>query len=110
MAAQAASQETVEAACESVRTVVTTLNYYADPGDGSPPVPVVVGGGTVTNERPAVPQPVVVQDITGAEDQYTLHSHGFQLVRHETKFADFRNLEALRSGYFPEIEQLVKHV
>lgn len=24
-------------------TVVTTLNYYKDPGDGSPPTPVLVG-------------------------------------------------------------------
>jgi hypothetical protein len=26
------------------RIVSTTLNYYDDPGDGSPPAPVVVGG------------------------------------------------------------------
>lgn len=24
-------------------TVVADLNYYADPGDGSPPTPVIVG-------------------------------------------------------------------
>lgn len=26
------------------RTVDTTLNYYDDPGDGTPPAPVLVGG------------------------------------------------------------------
>ncbi len=26
------------------RTVTTSLNYYDDPGDGSPPTPVVIGG------------------------------------------------------------------
>jgi hypothetical protein len=26
------------------RIVSTSLNYYSDPGDGSPPTPVVVGG------------------------------------------------------------------
>lgn len=109
MATQIASQDTVRP-YESIRTVVTTLNYYADPGDGSPPVPVIVGDRTVTNERPTVPQRVAVRDITGEESTYTLHSHGFQLVRHETRFTDFRNPEALQSDYFPEVEQLVKDV
>ncbi len=26
------------------RTVATSLNYYDDPGDGSPPAPVIIGG------------------------------------------------------------------
>lgn len=91
-------------------TVLTTLNYYADPGDGSPPVPVIVGGNTVTNERPIVAQEVAVRDITGEEDRYTLDSHGFQLIPHDTEFSDFRNLEALRSDYFPEVERLVQKV
>ncbi|KAB5582277.1 hypothetical protein GE09DRAFT_1074339 [Coniochaeta sp. 2T2.1] len=115
MATQVISQQTVQPH-EPVEsgykghTVLTSLNYYADPGDGSPPVPVVVGDNTVTNERPTVAQPVAVQDITGEEEKYTLSSHGFQLVRHKTGFRDFRNLEALKSEYFPEVERLVKDV
>ncbi len=30
-----------------VHNVATTLNYYNDPGDGSPPAPVVIGGFVV---------------------------------------------------------------
>lgn len=50
MATRVVSQQTVQQSYTAVKpgykghTVVTTLNYYADPGDGSPPVPVVVGG------------------------------------------------------------------
>jgi hypothetical protein len=65
---------------------------------------------TVTNERPIIAQPVAVRDITGEEDKYTLDSHGFQLVHHETQFRDFRDLGALESDYFPEVERLVKNV
>lgn len=115
MATQVDSQQTVKP-YKSVKlgyqghTVITTLNYYDDPGDGSPPVPVVVGDNTVANERPIVSRPVAVRDITGEESTYTLDSYGFQLVPHETKFTDFRNLEALQSDYFPEVERLVKNV
>lgn len=64
----------------------------------------------MTNERPTVGQKVAVRDITGEENKYDLDSHGFKLVRHETEFKDFRNEEALRTDYFPEIEKLVKDV
>jgi hypothetical protein len=90
--------------------VQTTLNYYADPGDGSPPMPVVVGSNTVTNNRPTVPVSVTVHDITGEEDKYTLDGNGFQLVRHATEFSDFRNDEAVEADYLPDVGRLVKEV
>jgi hypothetical protein len=30
----------------SPRHIATTINYYNDPGDGLPPMPVYVGGGS----------------------------------------------------------------
>ncbi|KAK8091151.1 hypothetical protein PG994_000656 [Apiospora phragmitis] len=90
--------------------IATTLNYYREPGDGSPPTPVVVNPGKVTNERPAVAVPVTIQDISGRESLYTLDSHGFQLHRHESSEKHFLDEITIRSEYFSETEQLLKDV
>ncbi|KAH8812669.1 hypothetical protein F5884DRAFT_786059 [Xylogone sp. PMI_703] len=89
--------------------VATELNYYQDPGDGSPPPPFYVG--KVDNiQRPAAPLNVTVHDVSGDEDKYTLDSHGFQYVKHESKEKDFLDNEKIKAGYYPEIEQLLKDV
>lgn len=62
------------------------------------------------NERPTEAQTVAVRDITGEEQKYTLDSHGFQLVHHETQTKDFKNIATLKTDYFPEVEELVKKV
>ena len=38
-----------ESPLTSPRHVTATLNYYRDPGDGSPPTPVLVGGYILLN-------------------------------------------------------------
>ena len=66
----------------TLRHMQSTLKYYADPSDGSEPTPVVIGqGSTVTNERKVKKTPVIVNDIRGREDSFTLDIYGFQLVR-----------------------------
>ncbi|KAF2475059.1 uncharacterized protein BDR25DRAFT_384605 [Lindgomyces ingoldianus] len=90
------------------RDVSTTLNYYRDPGDGSLPTPVFVGGDTVINERPTIPTPVVVRDVSGEEDKYRLDSHGFEFVRHESKEKGFEDDDAIISLYYRECEQIYK--
>ncbi|RKU41361.1 hypothetical protein DL546_002423 [Coniochaeta pulveracea] len=91
-------------------TIVTPLNYYKDPGDGSAPTPVMVGATSVTNERPTVQQTVAVRDITGEEDRYSLDTHGFQLLHHESRTKQFDDVEVLKSDYFPEMVELVKNI
>lgn len=61
-----------------------------------------------TNDRPHVGQDVVVHDIAGDEDRYTLDSHGFQIYRHESKEKDFLDGEKIKAEYYPETEQLLK--
>ncbi|KAF2737842.1 hypothetical protein EJ04DRAFT_541705 [Polyplosphaeria fusca] len=94
------------------RDVQTTLNYYRDPGDGSPPTPVIVGGNTVTNERPTAPTPVIIHDITGSESTFTLDTHGFQLVQHQTSgtSTNFSSPDWLTKEYYPESEALYKKI
>ncbi|KAK3940177.1 hypothetical protein QBC46DRAFT_261583 [Diplogelasinospora grovesii] len=90
--------------------VATSLNYWKDPGDGSPPTPIIVGRGTISNRRPTIAQPVVVTDVTGEEDKYTLDSHGFQYLRSTSNEKDFTDESKILAEYYPECEQLLKDV
>lgn len=64
--------------------------------------------GTVLG--PMISLPVVIHDISGEEDEYTLDTHGFQFVKHESKEKDFLDVEKIKAEYYPETEQLVKEV
>jgi hypothetical protein len=61
-----------------------------------------------TFQRPHAPQSVTVHDIAGDEDKYTLDSHGFQFVKHESKEKDFLDDAKIKAEYYPEVEQLLK--
>lgn len=61
-----------------------------------------------TFERPHASHSVVIHDIAGDEDKYTLDSHGFQFVKHESKEKDFLDDEKIKAEYYPETEQLLK--
>ncbi|KAI1635063.1 hypothetical protein F4809DRAFT_642897 [Biscogniauxia mediterranea] len=98
--------------------VSTFINYYKDPGDGSPPMPIRISDTTVKNERPTVAHPTVVRDITGEEHRYTLDAHGFQLCRRrrcgeedeEEEEDFFRDPERVRQVYYPQCEELLREV
>ncbi|OKL60846.1 hypothetical protein UA08_03202 [Talaromyces atroroseus] len=73
------------------------------------PAPYYMGRpGTVLG--PLKPLPVVIHDVSGEEDKYTLDTHGFQFVKHESKEKDFLDVEKIKAEYYPETEQLVKDV
>ncbi|KAI1386070.1 uncharacterized protein F4822DRAFT_304772 [Hypoxylon trugodes] len=93
--------------------VLTTINYYKDPGDGSLPMPIVIANNTVKNERPHIPQHTIIHDVTGEEEKYSLDSHGFQFLRHKSKvkyLQDFQDDEVVKTNYYPESIQLLKDV
>lgn len=87
--------------------VHTALNYYKDPGDGSPPPPSYVGKPE-TYERPYEPLDVTINDIRGEEGEYTLDKNGFQIFRRESVEKDFVDDEQIKAQYYPETEQLLK--
>jgi hypothetical protein len=89
------------------RDVPTIFNYYKDNEDGSPPHPSYVGRPE-TYYRPTVPLKATVHDIRGSEDNYTLDTTGFQVVKHESKEKDFADDEHIKSVYYPEIEDILK--
>ncbi|KAJ3496717.1 hypothetical protein NLG97_g2456 [Lecanicillium saksenae] len=48
---------------------------------------------------------IEIHDIRERESGFTLDTHGFELVRHETRLTndDFENDESIRREYYPEI-------
>ena len=87
--------------------VHTSLNYYKDPGDGSEPHPTYVGKPE-TYERPSEPLDVIVNDVRGQEQDYTLDKQGFEFYRHSSAEKDFEVDEQIKQVYYPETEQLLK--
>ena len=87
--------------------VHTTLNYYKEAADGSPPAPSYVGKPE-TYERPTQPLDVTVTDIRGDEKDYTLDKNGFQIHRHTSVEKDFVDDNQIRRQYYPEVERLLK--
>ena len=96
-----------KASSSTKHDVSTTLNYYKDPGDGSEPAPAYVGKAE-TFERPTEQLDVVVHDIRGEEEKYTLDGAGFQIFPHKSAEKDFLDEEKIKAEYYPEVEQLLK--
>jgi hypothetical protein len=91
------------------RHVQTTINYYRDPGDGTEHAPSIAGKRSTFNQ-PSIELDTLVTDITGSEDQFTLDSHGFQLVDSVSRMKVFDNDDRIKEEYYPEVEQLVREV
>lgn len=89
------------------RDVVAEFNYYKDPGDGSPPAPSYVGKPE-TYERPVETRAMVVHDIRGEEDRYTLDTTGFEIYKHVSQETAFEDDEEIKKIYYPEVEELLK--
>lgn len=94
---------------EDPHHVHTTLNFFKEKEDGSPPDPAYIGRPE-TYQRSYTSLPTTVHDITGHELDYTLDRHGFQLYYHESKEKDFEDDEKIKTQYYPETEQLLKDV
>ncbi|KAK1776962.1 hypothetical protein QBC45DRAFT_380144 [Copromyces sp. CBS 386.78] len=96
--------------------LITTINYFNDPGDGSAPMPVYVGKDQVTNKRPMLPVTTTVTDVTGDEDSFTLDRNGFQYLKHVSELATSNGAEAfadqdkMQREYFSECEGLLRDV
>jgi hypothetical protein len=90
--------------------VATSLNYWDDPGDGSEPIPIYIGKGRITNERPHKAHNFTVTDVSGDEANYTLDDNGFQYVSHESQEREFVDDKAIQATYYKECRQLLQAV
>lgn len=57
-----------------------------------------------------VPQEVEIHDIRGHEEDYTLDKNGFQVVKHVAKEKEFKDDDKIKTGYYKEVEDLLKEV
>lgn len=89
------------------RDVFADFNYYKDLGDGKPPTPSYVGKPE-TYDRPCEARTMIVHDIRGEEDKYTLDSKGFQIYKHVSQEAAFEDDDEIKKVYYPEIEGILK--
>jgi len=88
--------------------VHANLNYYLDPGDGSLPAPNYSYKPSSYNEKPIDTRNILVHDIRGEEDKYTLDKNGFQIHHHVSREKDFLDDGEIEAVYYPEVEQLLK--
>ncbi|KAL7280143.1 LOW QUALITY PROTEIN: hypothetical protein ACG7TL_006562 [Trametes sanguinea] len=100
-----------EASLLGPHDVSTTLNYYAPVGD-EPPYRYIYGTppGKPEHNLGDDPRPVVVHDARGREDEFKLDVHGFQFEKHVSAEKQFVDEEAIKTGYYKEIEELLKKV
>ncbi|KAM3514408.1 hypothetical protein MY11210_001962 [Beauveria gryllotalpidicola] len=89
--------------------VTANLNFYLDNADGSPPPPTYVDKPE-TYQQQKDTHPVLIKDIAGHEDKYTLDRNGFQVVQRAVTERDFVDEEQIKSGYYAETEKLLKDV
>ncbi|CAI6070965.1 unnamed protein product [Clonostachys chloroleuca] len=89
--------------------VVTNLQYWDDPGDGSKPTPIYIGQGRISNKRPHKSHEFTIHDLGGDEDHYLLDSHGFQYCNHKSQEELFVDDDKIQSVYVPECQALIKH-
>ncbi|KAJ4319050.1 hypothetical protein N0V94_004101 [Neodidymelliopsis sp. IMI 364377] len=87
--------------------VQTALNYHKPNEDGSPPHPTYVDRPE-TYDRPVDTHPVIVKDVRGREDQFSLDVNGFEFFKHASAEKDFLDEEQIKNLYYKETEQLLK--
>jgi len=92
---------------EKPHDVETVLNYYKPNEDGSPPHPTYVERPE-TYDRPVEPHTVIVHDVSGQENEYTLDKNGFRFYKQTSIEKDFVDDDKIKSRYYAETEQLLK--
>ena len=85
------------------------FNYFKDLGDGKPPKPSIIGKPE-TYDRPVQRETMIVHDIRGDEDKFSLDKTGFLIYKHDSKEKDFRDEAKIKENYYPEIEKIMKEL
>jgi hypothetical protein len=87
--------------------VHTILNFHKPNEDGSPPHATYVDRPE-TYDRPVEPHGVVIKDVRGRENEYSLDNNGFQFYKHQSVEKEFLDDAQIKEQYYKETEQLLK--
>ncbi|KAJ3526993.1 hypothetical protein NMY22_g9948 [Coprinellus aureogranulatus] len=100
-------------ASSDVSTTTATLHYYVPPDNGVRAYQythVDPISGVRKHNIKKEPHDVVIENVRGKEDQYTLDNAGFQFLKAPPKHRSFENDEAIQNEYYPESIELIKQV
>lgn len=91
--------------------VESTIKYSIPPSDGSRAF-LEINADRVTGERKTnytmIDHTVLVENVRGKEDQFTLDTSGFQWYHSPAKHTSFSNDEEIEREYYPETVELFK--
>lgn len=104
-----ATQTQTQSASQVPGAVQTELNFFKQETFTEKPHQYMFTHDPPRNFRDE-PHAVTINDIRGHEDEYTLDKNGFQIVKHTTSEKEFKDDESIKSGYYKEIEDLLKKV
>lgn len=89
--------------------VNASLNFYEPNADGSPPPPTYVDKPETYRQQRDTHQ-ILIKDVAGEEDKYSLDRNGFQVYQRAAAERDFLDDDQIKAGYYAETEQLLKDV
>lgn len=89
-------------------SIEATLSYAVD--TGVKPVNETMGPGNMNRRRTGKREQhtMTVRNGRPLRDTFSLETHGFEFVDHETTVKDFFDSDEIAAVYYPEMERLVK--
>lgn len=90
------------------KDVQTTLRYYLEIADGG--TGISYPGTAGDKRRKHNPVDVLIRDMRGPDQAFTLDTHGFELVSHTAVEKPFTDEETVKEKYYQEIIGLMKSV
>jgi len=89
--------------------VFAELNFFDAPKTGQKPYNYMYTHEPQRNYGD-ITKIVPINDIRGHENEYSLDKNGFQVVRFSPQEKEFRDEEKIKSGYYKEVEELLKKI
>ncbi|KAK1656705.1 amino acid permease-domain-containing protein [Colletotrichum godetiae] len=74
---------------------------------------ILSDGTTITKltyDRPFQAHSVIISDLTGDEERFSLDRNGFQIYRSQSTEKQFQDDDQIKSSYYAEVEELLKDV
>ena len=92
-----------------LEAVTVDISYTVDTGENL--VNETFGPNNIRRRRTGTNdlQKMTVRNGRLLADRFSLEEHGFRFIEHKTKVADFFDEAELKSVYYPEVEDLIKH-
>ena len=86
--------------------VQAPINYFLELNEGGTEI---IYPGTATDKLRPLKQVVMpIKNVRACDEQFTLDTHGFQFVSHQTAEKTYDDVERIRSAVYDETANLMK--